>query len=712
MFRKLLVVILVIGAVVLGFIYFGSDKADFESFAALHKKHDVRILRDTWGVPHVFGKTDADVAFGLAYAHCEDDFETIQGVLLAARGQLASVYGEEAAPNDYMVHLLRNWDAVEAKYESDLSREAQALCQAYAEGINYYAALYSDEALSELFPTTGKDIVAGFMHKTPFFFNLDGALRKLFRENHRYEVSTRASTQSQADDFEESELGSNTFCVGPSRSANGETMLAVNSHQPWEGPSTWYEVHLRSEEGWDMVGGLFPGSPMVLHGHNRNLGWAHTVNKPDILDIYVLKTNPENPYQYRFDGEWRNLEVRTAPIKVKLFGPISWTFEREVLWSIHGPVVRQPHGTYAIRFASYGDVRQIEQWYRMNKAQNFDEWQEAMSMGSVPMFNTGYADREGNIYYLYNAVLPQRSEAYDWTKYLPGDTSETLWTEYVPFERLPQIKNPASGFIQNCNSSPFQTTIGGDNPNPENYSPTFGIDKNMTNRALRALELFGSDDSITEEEFYAYKYDMAYSKESGIAKLVQRILQAPEPDDPLMREAIAVLRDWNLQTNPDNTEAALPIWAFHRLLRRSVKDVSIFDLMEKLKEAAFTIKEKHGRLRVPWKEVNRLIRGKVNLGVGGGPDILHAVNGKILEDGRMKGLAGDSYVLLATWGKNGDVHSRSIHQYGSATKDESSPHYADQSHLFVKRKLKPVWMNEADIRANLKKEYRPGEELR
>ncbi len=342
----------------------------------------MRILRDTWGVPHIFGHTDADVAYGLAYAHAEDDFATIQGALLAARGRLATVYGRKGAPNDYMVQLLRVWDVVESGYMTALRPETRAICEAYAEGVNHYAALHPERALVPLYPVTGKDIVAGFVHKVPLFFGIDKVLKELF-EGKKVEGGGTS--------------GSNTLAVAPSRSADGATRLAINSHQPWEGPVSWYEVHLRSDEGWEITGGVFPGSPVVLHGHTRHLGWAHTVNRPDLIDVYSLDIAPENHNRYRFEGTLRDLEVRSAPIEVKLFGPLSWTFRREALWSVHGPVVRGPRGAFAIRYAGFGDVRQVEQWYRMNKARTLEEWLAAMRLRAIPSLNCGYADEKGNV---------------------------------------------------------------------------------------------------------------------------------------------------------------------------------------------------------------------------------------------------------------------------------------------------------------------------
>jgi len=659
------------------------------------RRYDVRILRDTWGLPHVFGRTDPDVAYGLAWAHAEDDFQTIQGALLATRGRLASVLGREGAANDYMVELLRIRDVVDTGYARDLSPETRALCEAYADGMNHYAALHPDRALVALYPVTGRDLVAGFVHKMPLFFGLDRVLRGLL------EPAATPSAPAAAP-------GSNTFGVAPRRSADGFTRLAINSHQPWAGPVAWYEAHLHSDAGWDTVGGLFPGSPVILHGHNRRLGWAHTVNKPDLIDVYALETDPANPLRYKLDGAWRDLEVRTAAIEVKLLGPLHWTFHREVLWSVFGPVVRGPRGTFAVRLAGYGEVRQIEQWYRMNRATSFDQWLDAMRMNALPMFNVGYADADGHVFYLYNARLPIRAQGYDWSRVVPGNTSRTLWTESIPFDDLPQVKDPASGFIQNCNSSPFRTTTGPGNPDRARYPRSLGIEDAMTNRALRALELFGGDESITREEFDRYKFDVTYSTASIVASRLAQLLAAPPPDDALARDALALLRGWDRAATGQSRASALAIMT----LVPPDDDGSAPTteaLVERLAAAARKMQSHFGRLDVPWEDVLRLRRGAVDLGLFGGPDLLHAVYGRPLDDGRIVGDAGDSYILLVEWDPQGRVSSRSIHPYGSATLDATSPHYADQAPLFAAGQLKPVWLDEADIRAHLEREYRPGE---
>lgn len=695
-----------------------SSPPSLEQLIPPEGKYDVTIYRDEWGVPHIYGKRDIDVAYGLAYAQCEDDFKTVQEGQILIRGKNGIINGFNGFVFDYMLEFLNVWDIVNKQYETDLSPEVKDICEAYAEGVNHYAGLHPEKVTCwDVFPATGKDIVAGFVLKAPLFFGLNRYIEPLFKSRKKPQIE-RPKMLGKNDEtmiikeiFENLPLGSNTFAVSPKRTADGSTFLDINSHQPWTGPVAWYEARLKSEEGWNITGGVFPGAPVILHGHNQYLGWAHTVNMPDLVDVYELTINPNNPAQYRFDGQWKNFERKVVYFPVKVFNKYIIKIPREILFCEYGPAIRRPHGVYALRYAGYKNIKQVEQWYRMDKATNIQEFEEALKIRGVPSFNIGYADYQGNIWYIYNALLPIRSEKYDWKGYLPGDTSETLWTEYLPFEKLPQVKNPKSGFIQNCNSTPYQTTIGDDNPNPNDFSKTFGIEPvdHMTNRALRLLELLGEDDSITKEEFYEYKFDWTYSKNSIAQKYVLKLLNEFQPENDIEKQALELLKNWDLKADPDNLSAGIAILAFEPIVRAEMFNRPVPDLFKIFKEKVRLLHSIHGKIDVPWKEINRLVRGKVNLGLGGGPDLLYCVygewTGKYLE-----GRAGDSYVLLVIWDKDGKVHSQALHQFGSATQDENSPHYADQAYLFVERKMRPVHWEFEDLKGNITKEYKPGKE--
>ena len=673
-----------------------------------YEKYNVIIYRDTWGVPHIFGDKDEDTAYGLGYAHAEDDFATIQDILIAARGNLAKYYGRSVAANDYMVKLLKIWDTVEKNYENGLSDDVIKISEAYADGINHYASLYPDKAFKGVFPVKGKDIVAGFIHRMPLMFGLDGTLAKL--ATNKYPIKNEDPSTSESDILNQRMLGSNVIAVSPSRSDDKFTRILINSHQPWSGPVAWYEAHLNSNEGWNMVGGLFPGSPVVLVGHNENIGWSHTVNKPDLIDVYELTLNPENSNQYYFDGRYENFEISESSIKVKIWGPIKWTFKRKVFRSKHGPVIKNEHGLFAIRYSGHDEFRYLEQWFRMNKSQNFDDFENALKLMAIPMFNTIYADKEGNIFYIYNALFPKRSDGYIWEgDPLKGDTSENLWKDYLPYKDLPKILNPKSGFLQNCNSSPFLATTGNDNPDQSLYNNNLGIERFQTNRALRAHEVYGEDLSIDRSEFYNYKYDTKYSEKSVLVTNLKRFLAEAKTKDKNANQAINILSKWNFETDSLAVGVQYALDAIKPVYNPDDYYYDYELIMQRLKTSVNKTKDHFGKLDIKWGDIQRLKRGNKNLALSGGPDILRAIYTKG-DKGQRKAVAGDCYFQIVEWSPKGEVSSQSIHQYGSATLDSNSPYYNDQSQLFSTNKMKPVWMSLKDIKLNLLKSYSPGGE--
>ncbi len=657
-----------------------------ESISIKSLEFSAKIERDEWGVPHIYGKRDADVSFGLAYAHAQDDFTTIFDILLATRGELASVYGKGAAVNDYYVHLMDLWNTIDTNYESDVADDVKLLCDGYAAGLNLFLEDYPKQGKKNIYPVFGKDLIAGFSHRMPLMFGLDGVMKKLSKETRPQLIGLNGDDEND-ESFKM--VASNVFAIAPHRSSDGYTRLWINSHQPWDGPVAWYEAHFISEEGWDFYGGLFPGSPVPLLGHNPYLGWGHTVNSPDLIDVYELKINPNNKDQYWFEGEWMEMKVRKVPIKVKLFGPFYWTFKRMVKESIHGPVMEFDHGTYAIRISSLKNLKFVEEWYRMGKAQNYAEFREAMEIHALPMFNTGYADKDGNIFYVYNAKIPKREDGYNWHELLAGDENANIWTSYVPFDSLPQVLNPPDGFLQNCNSNPYLAT-----GNMEDVSKPLpewtGIETYQTNRALRALETFGADSSISRDDFFKYKYDTQYSSNSVIAKVRDRyIKEMVNEKDPKLISALTLIKEWDLSADSSNTAAALAMIVLPNTFNEDDLNYEIEDITRKLVETIDYLETTFGKIDVPLGMVLRLVRGKTNLPLSGGPGLLRAIYFKKKDD-MYVGRAGDCYFQAVEWGSNGELNAWSIHQFGSATSIESSIHYDDQAKLFSKHIMKQI----------------------
>ncbi|GAB5503534.1 acylase [Pyruvatibacter sp.] len=708
-----IVLLLVVGIAAL-FVFglrvnFGTAEPDYEALAAPASHYDVEIIRDKFGVPHLYGQRDADVVFGLAYAQAEDDWATMQEIVVAARGNLAQQRGADAAVTDYLVHLLRVWPTTNAGYP-DLPQNIREIAEAYAHGTNLWASENPDEVWDGVLPVTGEDVIAGFVFKTPFFYGLDGVFKELFEETRSKEISLGPDNAFLWTETPKYPIGSNAFAVAPSRSTDGHTRLLVNSHQPFAGPVAWYEARLKSEEGLDIAGGVFPGAPVILHGHNRNLGWANTVNKPDLADVYVLDVNPDNPNQYRLDGAWRDMDVSVATIKVKLFGPLEWHAQRDVKYSEHGPVLETEHGVYAVRYAGMGETRQLVQYHSLNRANNLEEWMDAMRLQALPSINYVYGDKDGNIAYIYNAQMPKRIDGWDWQKYLPGDRSELIWTEYHEFDALPQLINPPSGFVFNANNTPFEATDEANDLRPENFPVTMGVETQMTNRGYRGLELLRPDTQISAEEFKEYKFDKTYSKDSELAKLIEMWLAEDFSGEPDMEAAQRLLADFDMSADMDDTNAAVAVLAGEPVVWAQIQGTPMPDTIQSLRDTVAHLMEHWGRLDVPWGEVNRIRRGDVDLPLGGGPDLLRAVYARLpQEDGRLVAQGGDTMIYIADWAPDGSLKSESIHQFGSATLDETSPHYADQSPLYATEQFREIPWGRDALEAEATRTYKPGQ---
>ena len=688
------------------------DNPPFDELAADAAGYDALIIRDQWGVPHIRGKTDADASFGLAYAHAEDDYETIQEVVAATRGVLASYRGRESAATDYIVALLDVWDTVERRYQNDVPDDAKAIAEAYAAGLNLYAARHPDQTWHGLAPFTAQDIIAGFVFKTPFFYGLDETLKALHEDGRESSLAMAPDSEHQAWEWRAGpapELGSNAMAVNRARSQDGTTRLLINSHQPMTGPVAWYEAHLKSDQGLDITGGLFPGTPFILHGFNRALGWANTVNHIDLADVYVLTRHSDQPYRYRFDDEWLQFERETVTIPVKLFGPFRFMAKREVLRSRHGPVIENGEHTFALRYSGMGEIRQFEQYYRLNKSGSLDEFLQAMAMNALPSINYDYADRDDNIGFIHNAQYPDRIDGWDWQRDLPGDRSDLIWHGYRGFDSVPKLINPVSGFVFNANNTPYSATDGPDNLKPEDFPASMGLSHDQTNRALRLIELNDGVSPLGKAELLALKFDLSYSVDSEQYQQLQKIIDEDWSEDDRLQAAAAHLNAWNRATDIANRHAALAILTLRGISRSdNPADLSKPALLQALDTAVGFLEARFGRIDPQWGEVNRLVRGEVDLPVDGGPDILRAIYSFGVPDSELPyATHGDTWMALVEWSDNG-LSADVLHQFGSATLDSSSPHYADQAPLFANQQWRKALIDWKDVEANAAKSYRPG----
>ena len=660
--------------------------------------YKAEIKRDIWGVPHVYGETDADAAFGLAYAHAEDDFKNIAENMYLYRAQMGLRDGISGAVQDYLIKVLKIRENIDENYLIDLDENVRKVIEAYAAGINYWMIKNPENEYSHFFPVTEKDIVAGFAIQNLFFSGVVSSIEKLQREAEIKEEYTSLYRNQQFV------TGSNVLAVNSNKTEDKSTRIIINSHQPLEGPLAWYEAHIKSDEGWNMMGGLFPGSPFIFVGFNENIAWGFTVNKPDLSDSYELTINPNNEDQYLLDGEWIDFTKETIKLPVKIFGPIQWTVERDAKYSQHGPVLEVGDKSYALRFSGMKDIKQVNQWYAMNKSQSIADWISAMKKRSIVSFNGVFADKEGNIFFLHNSSSPLRKEGLDWSNTIDGTRSDLIWDEYVEFEKIPQIKNPSSGWLASTNQDPFKVTNEMDNLSAKDFSPTLGLQTRMTNRAYRSIELFDSYSSISEQDFDDIKFDNKYSVQSRSYKYISKIFEIDFETDEL-NYAKNVLRDWDLSTNFNNTSAALGVcvlsneWISEQGQRiPQDPEISFRDCVTELKDT-------YGKVDPKWSERNFIVRGQKKISVQGGPDVLRAIYGRNDNEGDLKAAGGDGLYIHVSWDKDKKQQSKSIHQYGSATQDNTSKHFDDQMNLYVNEVYKPTFYDSELLDKNTSKVY-------
>lgn len=666
---------------------------------------EVEIVRDKWGVPHIFGKTDAATTYGLAWATCEDDFSTVQKMLLAVKGRLAEVDGKGGAMLDFLSFIAGAEEVVDTMYERSFSSKFKQIIESYTQGLNEYAAAHPQEILrGNLFPVTPKTIIAQYVMTNMLLTGVYLDVQKVFNGFIKnYETNLPS--------------GSNAFAFNSSKTEDGKTYLAVNSHQPLEGLFSWYEVHLVSDEGMNILGGTFPGGMSVFHGTNESLGWACTLNNPNLCDVYKLQMNPSNHFQYWFDGHWETLQVRKKTVKVKL-GKLRIPITKTFYWSKYGTTLKNKYGYFSLRFPANMDIRGCEQLYQMNKATNFTKWRDVMRQGAFPGVNFIYADKTDTIFYVSNGQFPQRNIAYDWSKVLPGNTSATLWKpEFLPFDSLPQVLNPKSGYVLNTNNSPFECTGQGDNLVRENFAPPheMGIE-GRNNRSIMAHHLISGYKKITYNDFKRIKYDEQYNDSMYNHGLTNAyLLSELDPRKyPHIADAIEVVRKWNCMSNVSNPHVALITFAMYPLIDKISSRGTPYEpntFTEKEYAQALHTAKKHmlkhfGTLTLPLGEVQKHVRGNKVLPIGGMPEVLAATLTQPYKKGMRRTFVGESYIQLVRYSKQG-VELETVHAYGASAKP-NSPHYNDQMEMFVNKQLKPMTLDKKIIYQYSERVYHPG----
>jgi acyl-homoserine-lactone acylase len=651
------------------------------------------IRRDGYGVPHILGETEEAAAFAHGYATAEDHGALLARGFLRARGALASVFGADFVDEDVRTRTLRIHDTAAERFH-ELPPYMQAILNAYAAGYNRYLAQRRGDLPAWASPVTGVDVLAHCRALLLLDFALDP-------------TPWRKPPHQGA---------SSMWAIAPSRSQSGHTLLLANPHLAWEPPDLFHEVHITVPGVVNVSGAAFVGSPVVAIGFNEYLGWAHTVNLFDAEDTYALSLDATRTH-YAYEGHW--LPLRRRPFDVEVRTGKRLDVQRHVaLWSHYGPVARvEGDKAYAVKSPSLDLVQFLTEYNSMAKATSLESFKAAVNMQQLPVFNLGYADRAGNIWYLFNGRLPIRPPGYDFTRVVPGDTSRTEWFAVRPVSEMPQLLNPPSGYVQNTNAAPWYTTLeeGIDRAPFVSYLRSEGINW----RAQFSLELLSSTPRLTLAQAMEQKFNstLVYAQ-----RVKGDLVAALRGRGERWRRVADLLEAWDDTTDADTRGAVLfeAWWAEYgkavaapfrvpwNRAQPASTPTGLADpdrAVEALERAVAKVEQAHGAIDVRWGDVHRARRGDLDLPVGGNTLAFQNLAYRVADDGRAVAVAGDTYVLAVEFSDPPLAYSLLPYSQSS---NPRSPHFNDQLQLYVSEQFKRAWFTERDIAANLQREYRPG----
>jgi acyl-homoserine-lactone acylase len=701
----------------------------FASDAELWRR--VEVIRTAHGVPHIRAQDLRAAGYALAWMMLEDYGRVAAADLLESSGRWASVEGYERIEADFMMRPVRERTLV--KY-AQLSKDVRDVYEGFAAGMNRYIELHPGEFPAGM-PTdfTGRDVLATEVgppsaRKIRMFLNRQDPQR--FPLPQQGQQNQPGEGEGDIDPLND---GSNAWALAPSRTKSGKAILLRNPHLAWN--AGYYEAHVTVPGVLDFYGDFRIGGPFtVIGGFNRYLGFSTTNNQSDQDVFYELDADPAKADHYLFDGGSVPLkrELITATFKN---GESTSTETREVWWTPLGPVVYRGKGKiYIIKYAGEGEHRAGEQFLKMMRAKSLDEWKDAMRMRARATSNFTYADRAGNIYYIWMASLPKLPHPPgDDLAAVPAKRTADVWTDYVPFDALPQLLNPPGGYLHQENSSPHYTNVR--TPvKTENAYPNFE-EPRLSLRSQLAIQLIGGDEKYSLEDVWRLKHNYrALLADRVKADLIAAVKAANPGGD--VAAALELIEKWDNTTSPESRGSTLfeTWWLHYSGLRpgeqrgllpdaqRYAKVWSVSDplntprgladparAVESFAWAVEETKKRYGSVDVSWGDVHRVRRGNVDVPVGGcGNDLgcFRILSYQRDKDGKLAATGGDGWVLAVEFG---DVpRAISVLAYGQSRKTDS-PWHSDQAEMFARGEAKKVLFTEKDVNDGAVVRFRPGE---
>ncbi|AYN04600.1 penicillin acylase family protein [Flavobacterium sp. 140616W15] len=692
----------------------------------------VTIIRDNWGIPHVYGKTDADAVFGLLYAQCEDDFKRIEMNYIEKLGRLSEIKGQSVLYNDLEIRLLI--DTQEAK--SDYKKAPvwlKKLLNSYADAINFYLYKHPEVKPALLthfepwFPLLWTDGSIGAISTADL---TTGELKAFYSGNNDKVAYVEREKNVQT--------GSNGFAFSPSKTADGNAILYINPH------TTFYfrpEVQVTSEEGLNAYGAVTWGQFFVYQGFNDNCGWMHTSSNVDVADMYAEKIiTKNNKLFYEFDKNLLPVIEKEITIHYTENGKLI-PKKFKTYFTNNGPIMAKRDGKWiSLKSNNRSMTSLIQSWVR-TKSTNFEEYKKAMDLKANTSNNTVYADNKGNIAYWHGNFIPIRDKNLNWAKVVDGSVSSTQWKGLHDVNETVHVYNPVNGWLQNCNSTPY-SVAGENSPKKENYLPYMAPDGENF-RGINAVRIFSKGDNYTLDKVIADGYDTKLSIfEILIPSLITVFEKNIKPSDPEyadLAESIAILKNWDYYAKENSVATTLAVeWAYKldpiilkayidegeldqvENTKNFTKNATAAQLIPQLQSVLKDLKSKWGTWKVAWGEINRFQRSngdidlkyddsKPSLPIAFGPGSwgsLPSFKSSYQNDSKKRyGYNGNSFVCAVEFGSK--IKAKSLLAGGNSG-DLSSKHFADQAEMYQKGAFKEVLFYKEDVIKNAEKTYHPG----
>jgi acyl-homoserine lactone acylase PvdQ len=694
----------------------------------------VTIIRDNYGVPHIYGKTDADAVFGLMYAQCEDDFKRVEMNYLEKLGRIAEVKGESEIYEDLLNRIIIDQDDTKNDYLHS-PPWLKKLCNAFADGVNYY--LYKHPAAKTLlnrfepwFPLMWTDGSIGAISTAGISMAEFGSF-----------FSGETATAAQAKQEEEKVTGSNGFAFSPRITASGHAILYINPHV------TFYfrpEVHMTSEEGLNVYGAVTWGQFFVYQGFNEHCGWMHTSSAVDAADSYIEDMTLKNGrWYYKYNKKEIPAKEKKITVVYKAGHTPAGSKTFTVHYTGHGPVIAKPNGNWVSLKADNRMMNGLIQCWQRTKAKSFADFKKTLELRGNISNNTVYADAEGNIAYWHGNRIPVRDPKYDWSKPVDGTTPATEWKGYHPISQIVQSVNPVNGWLQNCNSTPY--TVAGKNSPKKNDYPSYMAPDEENFRGVNAVRVLGEGNAYTLDKVISAGYDTRLTAfEVLVPALVRLFEKNIHPGDSLyatLLEPIKVLKNWDYRCGENSVattlavewgqrvfpliqQAALPGNENTGLVFKTRVFASTGSADQLLLPLAAVIKDletRFGRWQTAWGEINSFQRiagdidskfddSQPSIPVGFVSStwgMLPSYSSRRFPGTQKRyGVNGNSFICAVEFGKK--ISAKSL-LAGGESGDPGSSHFFDQALMYSKGQFKEVLFYKEDVLKHVEKSYHPGE---